>query len=70
MSMTWADYEERYGETRAELEDDPYHDQLCPKCDHRTLDRTSYDSGCRYGPIPEPPSEEWQCRNCDYVEGY
>ena len=69
MRMSWADYEERYGETRAELEDDPYTDQSCPKCEKHTFSRTYYDRGSRYGPVPEPPCEEWQCRNCDYVEG-
>lgn len=67
--MSWQDFEERYGESRREHEDDPYRDQQCPECGEYTFDRTSYDGGSRYGPSPEPPSEEWECRSCGYLVG-
>jgi len=67
--MSWADFEERYGERREEHEDDPYSDQKCPECGESTFNRTFYSAGSRYGPVPEPPCEEWECSSCDYSEG-
>ena len=69
-----SDYESRREDAKREDWEDRYghlYAQACPRCGEQTFDRTYYDAGDRYGRFgnPEPPCEEWQCRNCDYVEG-